>query len=106
MYLGATESGLVDKMSFRAFYVKRDIGEPDPGYPDARGSEDPVFFEDLFRLDEKSAFTVRIGYEAYAPIEVAVIHEYRFRQVEKPDGEFGFEAIRKTSVEVGVNLNF
>lgn len=106
LYLGATESGLVEKMSFRAFYVKRDIGEPDPGYPDAQGSEDPVFFKDLFQLDEKSAFTVRIGYEAYSPIEVAVIHEYRFRQVEKPHGKFGFEPIRKTSVEVGVNLNF
>ena len=106
LYLGVTESGLVEKMSFRAFYVKRNIGEPDPDYPDVLGSKDPDFFEDLFRLDEKSAFTVRIGYEAYSPIEVAVIREYRFRQVEKPDGNIGFEPIRKTSVEVGVNLMF
>lgn len=106
LYLGVTEAGLVDKMSFRAFYVKRNIGEPDAGYPDEMGSKDPFFFEDLFRLDEKSAFTLRIGYEAYAPIEVAVIREYRFRQVEKPDGNFGFEPIRKTTVEVGVNLKF
>ena len=69
-------------------------------------SKDPAFFEDLFRLDEKSAFTVRIGYEAYSPIEVAVIREYRFRQVEKPNGDVGFEPIRKTSIEVGVNLKF
>lgn len=106
LYIGVTESGLVDKMSFRAFYVKRNIGEPDTGYPDGIGSKDPLFFEDLFRLDEKSAFTVRIGYEAYAPIEVAVIREFRFRQVEKPDKSFGFEPIRKTTVEVGVNLKF
>ena len=106
LYLGVTESGLVEKMSFRAFYVKRDIGEPDPDYPAAQGSKDPIFLEDLFRLDEKSAFTVRIGYEAYSPVEVAVIREYRFRQVEKPDGNVGFEPIRKTSIEIGVNLKF
>jgi hypothetical protein len=106
LYLGVTESGLVEKMSFRAFYVKRDIGEPDPDYPDALGSKDPAFFEDLVRLDEKSAFTVRIGYEAFSPVEVAVIREYRFRQVEKPDGNVGFEPIRMTSIEVGVNLKF
>ena len=44
LYLGVTESGLVEKMSFRAFYVKRDIGEPDPNYPDVLGKQRPSLF--------------------------------------------------------------
>lgn len=106
LYLGVTESGLVERMSFRAYYVKRNIGEPDPDYPQNPESEDPAFFEDLFRLDNKSAFTVRIGYEVYPPLEVAIVREYRFRQIEDADGEKAFEPIQKTSFEVGLNLNF
>ena len=57
LYAGITESGIADRVSFRAFYIKRNIGEPDPGFPEKDGSEDPDFFTDLFRLDSKSAFT-------------------------------------------------
>ena len=106
LYIGVTESGLVEKMSFRAFYVKRNIGEPDPGFPAAPDSEDPAFFEDLFRLDTKSAFTVRIGYEVLPSLELAVIREYRFQRIEGPNEETVFEPIQKTSVEVGFKLNF
>ncbi len=107
LYAGITESGVVPQMSFRAFYTKRDIGEPDAGYPEKKGSKDPNFFEDLFRLDEKSAFTIRIGYQVHPrfPLEVAIIREYRFQQVEV-DGETGFKPIHKTSFELGFNLNF
>ena len=107
LYAGITESGLVERMSFRAFYTKRDIGLPyleELGNPNS--VKDPGFVEDLFRLDEKSAFTVRIGYELFASFEVAVLQEYRFHQVEKEDGEMGFEPIKKTSVEAGFRLQF
>ena len=106
LYAGITESGLVNKLSFRVFYVKRNIGEPDPGFPEKTGTEDPNFFQDLVRLDSKSAFTVRIGYELLPRFEVAVIREYRFQQVEDAAGELGFNPIQKTSVEAGFRLNF
>ena len=106
LYAGITESGLVGRLSFRAFYVKRNIGEPDPGFPEQEGSEDPGFFQDLFRLDSKSAFLVRIGYEILPKFEVAIIREYRFQQGEDAAGERRFEPIQKTSVEVGFKLNF
>ena len=106
LYLGITESGVVERMSFRAFYLKRNIGEPDPGFPEKEGSKDPSFFEDLFRLDSKSAFIVRIGYEIFPRFEVAVLREYRFRRVEDPTGKTHFEPIQKTSVEAGFRLNF
>ena len=106
LYAGITESGLVDRLSFRAFYVKRNIGEPDPGFPEKEGSEDPGFFKDLFRFDSKSAFTVRIGYEIFPRFEVELIREYRFQQVEDATGETRFEPIQKTSVEAGFRLNF
>lgn len=106
LYAGITESGLVGRLSFRAFYVKRNIGEPDPGFPEQEGSEDPSFFRDLFRLDSKSAFLVRIGYEILPKFEVAIIREYRFQQGEDAAGERRFEPIQKTSVEVGFKLNF
>ena len=101
LYLGITESGLVERMSFRAFYLKRNIGEPDE-----EGSKDPSFVEDLFRLDRKSAFIVRIGYEIFPRFEVAVLREYRFRRVEDAAGKTQFEPIQKTSVEAGFRLNF
>ena len=106
LYAGITESGIVDKLSFRAFYAKRDLGEPDSGYPDAAGSEDPSLLADLFRLDEKSGLVVRVEYEIYRPMAVAVVREYRFRRKENADGSPGFETIQKTTIEVGLNLQF
>ena len=106
LYAGITESGITQRTSFRAFYVKRNIGEPDPGFPQKEGSADPGFFEDLFRLDSKSAFIVRIGYEIFPRFEVAILREYRFRRVEDAAGETHFEPIQKTSVEAGFRLNF
>lgn len=106
LYLGITESGVVERMSFRAFYLKRNIGEPDPDFPEKDGSKDPHFFEDLFRLDNKSAFIVWIGYEIFPRFEVAVLREYRFRRVEDAAGKTHFEPIQKTSVEAGFRLNF
>ena len=106
LYAGITESGIAERTSFRAFYVKRNIGEPDPGFPKKEGSKDPGFFEDLFRLDSKSAFIVRIGCEIFPRFEVAVLREYRFRRVEDAAGETQFEPIQKTSVEAGFRLNF
>ncbi len=106
LYAGITESGIAKRISFRAFYVKRNIGEPDPGFPEEVGSEDPNFFQDLFRLDSKSMFIVRIGYEIFPRFEVAVLREYRFRRVEDAAGKTHFEPIQKTSVEAGFRLNF
>ena len=106
LYAGITESGIIQKMSFRAFYAKRDVGEPDVGYPNTPGSEDPSILEDLFRLDEKSALIVRVEYELYRPIVVAVVREFRFRQRKGADGLTDFETIQKTTIEVGLNLQF
>ena len=106
LYAGITESGIIQKMAFRAFYAKRDLGEPDIGYPDVPGSEDPSIFEDLFRLDEKSALIVRVEYELYRPIVVAIVREFRFREREDADGVTDFETIQKTTIEVGLNLQF
>ena len=106
LYAGITESGIAERISFRAFYVKRNIGEPDPGFPGQAGSEDPGFLTDLFRLDSKSAFIVRIGYEIFPRFEVALLREYRFRRVEDAAGETRFEPIQKTSVEAGFRFNF
>ncbi len=106
LYAGITESGIADRVSFRAFYVKRNLGEPDPGFPEKAGSEDPDVFTDIFRLDSKSAFTVRIGYEIFPRFEIAILREYRFHQVEDAAGEISFEPIQKTSVEAGFRLNF
>ena len=106
LYLGITESGVVERMSFRAFYLKRNIGEPDPGFPEKDGTIDPNFFEDLFRLDSKSTFIVRIGYEIFPRFEIAVLREYCFRRAEDAAGRTHFEPIQKTSVEAGFRLNF
>lgn len=106
LYAGITESGIIQKMSFRAFYSKRDLGEPDIGYPEAEDSEDPSLLADLFRLDEKSALIVRVEYELYRPIVVAVVREFRFRRREDADGYTDFETIQKTTIEVGLNLQF
>ena len=106
LYLGITESGIANRVSFRAFYIKRNIGEPDPGFPEESGSEDPDFIQDLFRLDNKSAFTVKIGYEIFPRFDVAILREYRFQQIVDTVGDVRFEPIHKTSVEVGFRLNF
>ena len=106
LYAGITESGLFDRLSFGAFYVKRNIGEPDPGFPNEVGSEDPEFVEDLFRFDDKSAFIMRIGYQIFWRLEVAMTHEYRFQQAADTASEKDFEPIYKTSLEIGLNLNF
>jgi len=87
LYGELTESNLIDKVSFRAFYVKD-------------GIED---FKDIFDLDEKSALTLKIGYEFFSPLEIIVVREYRFRAKED---EEGYETIHKTSVEMGVSIQF
>jgi hypothetical protein len=87
LYGEIVEIGLVDRMSLRGLYVKR-------------GIED---FKDIFDLDEKSAFTVRVGFEVLPPLELVVSREFRFRERED---EEGFETISKTSFELGVNVQF
>jgi hypothetical protein len=96
LYMGITESGLVPRLSLRAFYTKRDIGE----------AGETNFFVDLFDLDEKSAFSVEARYELFPPIETIVVREYRFRRVETADGRSQFEPIHKTSFMVGVSTDF
>ena len=107
MYLGVSEDGLIDKLSFRAFYTKRNIGQK---YQDKDGTEvDPNFLEDITRLDEKSAFTVRLGYEIISvgiPLEFGVIHQYTFQQTIDDNGEKSFSPIKTTSFEIGVKLDF
>ena len=96
LYMAVTESGLVPRLSLRAFYTKRDIGE---------GGE-TNFFGDLFDLDEKSAFSVEVRYEVFPPVVTIVTREYRFRRVETADGISQFEPIHKTSFMVGVSTDF
>ena len=91
LYIGVTESGVVPRLSARAFYTKRDIGE----------GGDTNFFGDLFDLDEKSAFSVELRYAIYPPLETIILREYRFRRVET-----GFEPIHKTSVMFGIKREF
>ena len=96
LYLGITETGLVPRLSVRAFYAKRDIGE----------DMDTGFFTDLFDLDEKSALNFEIRYEIFPPIETVVVREYRFRRVETEEGIAEFEPIHKTSILVGIKTDF
>ena len=96
LYMGITESGLVPRLSLRAFYTKRDIGE---------GGETNVV-ADLFDLDEKSAFSVEARYTVFPPVETIILREYRFRRVETADGRSQFEPIHKTSFMVGVSTDF
>lgn len=96
LYIGVSESGLVPRFSLRAFYTKRDIGE---------GSA-TNFFEDLFDLDEKSAFSVEVRYEVFPPVVSIVTREYTFRRVETAEGTSQFEPIHKTSFMVGVSTDF
>lgn len=93
LHVQLTESGLVEKVSFSALYTKDQIGK-DKG---------EGFFNDIFDLDERSLLTLRIGYEIFKPLEVAIIREYRFRETD--DGK-GFETVNKTSFEIGANMQF
>jgi hypothetical protein len=81
------ETGLIEKVSIRGRYTKL-------------GIED---FRDIFDLDEKSAFTLKIGFEVFPPLELVLVHEYRFRKRE--EGE-GYETIHKTSVEIGISMSY
>ena len=96
LYMGITESGLVPRLSLRAFYTKRDIGE----------AGETNFVVDLFDLDEKSAFSVEVRYEILPPFETIAIREYTFRRVDTADGVSQFEPIHKTSFMVGVSTDF
>ena len=95
-YMGTTVSELAPRLSLRAFYTKRDIGE---------GGE-TNFFPDLFDLDEKSAFSVEARYALFPPFETIVLREYTFRRVETAEGISQFEPIHKTSFMVGVSTDF
>ena len=96
LYMGVTESGLVPRLSLRAFYTKRDIGE----------AGETNFVVDLFDLDEKSAFSVEVRYEILPPFETIAIREYTFRRVETTEGSSQFEPIHKTSFMVGISTDF
>ena len=96
LYLGIKESGLVPRLTFRAFYTKRNIGE----------DGESNFFSDLVDLDEKSALNLEIRYVIFPPVQTIVINEYRFRRVQTDDGISQFEPIHKTSIMVGISSDF
>ena len=96
LYVGLAAADLIPRLSARAFYTKRNIGA-------AGGTR---FFEDLFDLDEKSAFSVEVRYELVPPVVTTITREYRFRRVEAADGSSRFEPIHKTSFTVGVSTDF
>ena len=96
LYLGITETGLVSRLSLRAFYAKRGIGE----------DEETGFFADLFDLDEKSALNLEIRYVIFPPVETIILREYRFKRVKTEEGIAQFEPIHKTSIMVGVKTDF
>ena len=96
LYLGVKESGLVPRLSFRAFYTKQNIGE----------DGETGFFRDLIDLDEKSALNLEIRYVVVPPVQTIIINEYRFRRVTTDDGVTEFEPIHKTSVMVGIATDF
>ena len=96
LYMAVTESGLVPRLSLRAFYTKRDIGE----------DGETNFFGDLFDLDEKSAFSMEVRYEVFPPVVTIVTREYTFRRVETAEGISQFEPIHKTSFMVGISTDF
>ncbi len=96
IYLGIKESGLVPRMTFRAFYTKRNIGE----------DGESNFFSDLFDLDEKSALHLEIRYAIFPPMQTIFTKEYRFRRVQTDESTSQFEPIHKTSIMVGVTTDF
>ena len=96
IYLGVKESGLVPRLTYRAFYTKRNIGQ----------DSETNFFLDLFDLDEKSALILEIRYAIFPPMQTIFTHEYRFRRVQTDEGTSQFEPIHKTSIMVGVTTDF
>ena len=96
LYLGIKESGLVPRLTFRAFYTKRNIGK----------DSESNFFSDLVDLDEKSALNLEIRYVIFPPVQTIVINEYRFRRVQTDEGISQFEPIHKTSIMVGISSDF
>ncbi len=96
IYLGIKESGLVPRLTLRAFYTKRNIGE----------NRETNFFTDIFDLDQKSALNLEIRYAIFPPIQTIFIKEYRFRRVKTDEGISQFEPIHKTSIMVGVTTDF
>ena len=96
LYLGVKEEGLIPRLTFRAFYTKRNIG----------ADGETGFFTDLIDLDEKSALTLEIRYVVVPPVQTIIVHEYRFRRVQTETGDSQFEPIRKTSVMLGVSTDF
>lgn len=96
IYLGFIESGLVPRLTFRAFYTKRNIGE----------DGETSFFSDLFDLDEKSALNLEIRYMIFPPVETIVVNEYRYRRIQTDMGVTEFEPIKKTSIMFGVSTEF
>ena len=96
LYLGIKESGLVPRLTFRAFYTKRNIGE----------DSESNFFSDLVDLDEKSALNLEIRYVIFPPVQTIIINEYRFRRVQTDEGISQFEPIHKTSIMVGISSDF
>ncbi len=96
LYLGISESGLVPRFAFRAFYTKRNIGE----------DGETGFFSDLIDLDEKSALNLEIRYVVIPPVQTIVVHEYRYRRVQTDEETSQFEPIHKTSVMIGVSTEF
>ena len=102
MYLGVTEDGLMPKLSFRAFYTKSRIGQP---YIDTKTGieKNPSFIEDLIRLDEKSAFIMKVGYEILEipggyPVEISMMREISFR----PDEDGIYRTVKKNSFAIGI----
>ena len=96
IYLGVSESGLIPRLGFRAYYTKRNIGQ----------DGDTNFFIDLFDLDEKSALNLEVRYVIFPPVETIVINEYRFRRGKTDDRMSEFEPIHKTTFMIGVRTNF
>lgn len=96
LYLGVKEEGLIPRITFRAFYTKRNINiDGETG-----------FFKDLIDLDEKSALYLDIRYVVIPPVQTIVVHEYRFRRVITDTGVTEFEPIHKTSVMLGIATGF
>lgn len=96
IYLGVSESGMVPRLGFRAYYTKRNIGH------DSNNN----FLQDLFDLDEKSALNLEIRYAIFPPVETIIVNEYRYRRVTTDDGFSEFEPVHKTTFMVGVSTDF
>ena len=96
IFLGIKESGLIPRLSFRAFYTKRNIG----------AAGETSFFKDLIDLDEKSSLYLEVRYVVVPPVQTIIVNEYKFRRVQTDAGVSEFEPIHKTSIMVGVATGF